>query len=261
VGEVDNAPLLGAAILAAVGAGCFDDAHADADLLLSAANENGEGDATRLLLRRRVERAAGAMVRRRLRVEPDPAAKAAYDRLFPAYRRAVAAARDVSHALADLRSGAAVSPSSPATDAAPDAAPPPVDAPPEPCHLPSGREALAVPSILAADFGGLAAEAAECLAAGARWLHVDVCDGSPDAGHALTLYVGQPFRASFQPLFLTRPRFPLVFAGARRRWRHCIVRRPRCCWTRTWSRTTLTPWRRSWRRRARRASPSSSRWS
>jgi pentose-5-phosphate-3-epimerase len=213
VGEVDNAPLLGAAILAAVGAGCFDDAHADADLLLLAANENGEGDATqlqrmRLLLRRRVERAAGAMVRRKLRVEPDPAAKAAYDRLFPAYRRAVAAARDVSHALADLRSGAAVSPSSsPATDAAPDAASPPVDAPPEPCHLPSGREALAVPSILAADFGALAAEAAECLAAGARWLHVDVCDGSPDAGHALTLYVGLRFRALFQPLFLTRPRF------------------------------------------------------
>ena len=199
-GEVDNAPLLGAAVLAAVGAGCFDDAAADAAADADGGADAGAGQAARLL-RRRVERAAGAMVRRKLRVEPDPAAKAAYDRLYPAYRRAAAATRDVAHAIADLQRGVDVPPSPPADASVDPVAPPsstapspapvpvPVPAPLPVACLPSGREALAVPSVLAADFGALAAEACACLAAGARWLHVDVCDGSPDAGHALTLCV------------------------------------------------------------------------
>ena len=44
-----------------------------------------------------------------------------------------------------------------------------------------------MPSILAADFGHLAAEARSCAAMGARWLHVDVCDGGSAAPGALTL--------------------------------------------------------------------------
>lgn len=53
--------------------------------------------------------------------------------------------------------------------------------------LPSGRCAEVVPSILAADFAALGAEAQVCLGAGAQWLHVDVCDGGRACGGSLTL--------------------------------------------------------------------------
>ena len=117
VGEFDNAPLLGSAMLAAVGAGAFNgvnDDNDDDDQETRASSSTstssvvtGTGTGTRasskaikssgkesqeqgtisdrvgsLVLLRRLQRAAKAMVRERLRVEPDAGRKARYDRVL-----------------------------------------------------------------------------------------------------------------------------------------------------------------------------------
>lgn len=180
VGEFDNAPLLGAAMLAAVGAGSFDDATDDV----------GAASAS-VLLHAKVQRAAQAMVRERLRVEPNAAAKRAYDEVFAVYERAAAASRELSHGLVAIGRGSdSGTRPTPAPTAHPTQAPSAHPLSPDHGHvLPSGRAAVVMPSILAADFGALADEAQACHAAGAQWLHVDVCDGSAAAGGALTLSV------------------------------------------------------------------------
>ena len=50
----------------------------------------------------------------------------------------------------------------------------------------SKREVIVEPSVLAADIGNLAAAAREVAAAGARWVHVDITDGSLEAGRSLS---------------------------------------------------------------------------
>jgi ribulose-phosphate 3-epimerase len=50
----------------------------------------------------------------------------------------------------------------------------------------SGREVFVEPSVLAADVGALSAAAREMSLAGATWTHVDVGDGSVQAGRQLT---------------------------------------------------------------------------
>ncbi len=230
VGEFDNAPLLGAALLAAVGSGSFDhdtdrtggpdgsdgtDSTDNSDGTEGTQGTDVGGLSDSAFLRMKVQRAARAMVRERLRVEPDPAAKRAYDSVYAVYQRAAAASREISHALValgrDMNSdtggnitssdSSRSSSSSPTPTRAPTArptsaptstspSPSPSSAPsptPDRHTLPSGREALVMPSILAADFGALADEAQACFDAGAAWLHVDVCDGSAAAGGALTL--------------------------------------------------------------------------
>jgi ribulokinase/ribulose-phosphate 3-epimerase len=72
VGEFDNSPLLGSAVLAAVGAGIFSS----------------------------VEAAVAAMVRTSKRVLPNPSKKAKYDRVYKLYCDLVGAVAPISHALA-----------------------------------------------------------------------------------------------------------------------------------------------------------------
>jgi len=74
VGEFDNAPLLGCAVLAAVGAGL----HTD------------------------VEAAAAKMVRVKERILPDPSKKEAYDRVFAVYDRLASGVRPLVHALGGM---------------------------------------------------------------------------------------------------------------------------------------------------------------
>lgn len=50
----------------------------------------------------------------------------------------------------------------------------------------SGRDILIEPSVLAADIGNLAGAAQDLAAAGATWVHVDVCDGSRECCRALS---------------------------------------------------------------------------
>ena len=50
----------------------------------------------------------------------------------------------------------------------------------------SGREVFVEPSVLAADVGALSAAAREMSRAGATWTHVDIGDGSVQAGRQLT---------------------------------------------------------------------------
>ena len=72
VGEFDNAPLLGCAVLAAVGAGFFAS----------------------------VNHAIKTMVRAKSRIEPDLQSTALYDNIYPLYLRMAESVREVSHSLA-----------------------------------------------------------------------------------------------------------------------------------------------------------------
>jgi FGGY family of carbohydrate kinases, C-terminal domain/Ribulose-phosphate 3 epimerase family len=222
VGEFDNAPLLGSAILAAVGAGYFTDdrggvgAGAGARGLVGEAGKDGKYDG--MAIRNSVTRAVAAMVRPARRLEPDTRAKAAYDKVFSVYERAAEAVRHISHSLVDLSHDEDLrwqpesqssnpprqSQSTPTSRLTPTPTPCPSSGPtaapttaapaegshsgaPLPLLLRSGREGVIMPSILSADFGYLADEADTCVRAGAKWMHVDVCDGSPTCGGALTL--------------------------------------------------------------------------
>jgi len=151
----DNAPLLGCAVLAAAGAGLFPSPHA--------AGSEGvlEG----------VRRAAKAMVRERRRVLPNPALSRVYDDLYPVYKGLGPLLRSTAHSLVNLAGGDL---------------PDTVSEGPEPEHSHNPR-VVVVPSLLAADFGHLAAEAGSCAKLGATWLHIDVCDGGEAAQGALTL--------------------------------------------------------------------------
>jgi ribulose-phosphate 3-epimerase len=139
--ENSDAPLLGCAILAAVGVGKYES----------------------------VDEAIAAMVRVAKRVEPDPVAHAEYTRIYrEVYQPMVGAVRGVSHALHQLRGGGRGSQNS-------------VDqqsAVVENKSLHEQQRPVTIsPSLLACDWGQMRKEVARCLEAGATRLHVDVFDG------------------------------------------------------------------------------------
>ena len=139
VGECDNAPLIGSAILAAVGSGIY----------------------------KTVEEAVKAMVRPTKRIFPRSDLKPTYDALYAIYKFVSPAVRDITHSLAR---GTVTS--LPTKDI---------------CGLlPSGRDAYVVPSILAADMTALGDEVVGCHTVGAKWVHVDVCDGGEVCQGSLT---------------------------------------------------------------------------
>lgn len=145
VGQVDNAPLLGSAVLAAVGAGLF----------------RRQGTASAFL--DEVDSAVEAMVHEARRVNPIPANTAQYARFYSVYSHLASTLQRISHALAlnETLPMLQTAQGSVRSD----------------LKLKSNRPAVVMPSILAADFGHLAAEARDCESFGAQWLHVDVCDG------------------------------------------------------------------------------------
>ena len=171
VGECSNAPLLGAAVLAAALPGSLHGPPVDA----------GVGDAESGAAAAAAAAAGGlvaavaAMVRAARTVAPHPEAAAAYDELYGRVYSSVAAQlAPLSHRLGR---GAATSARAVARAQRPAGAPP---------RLPSDRAALVLPSLLSADATALGSAARDAAAAGATWLHVDVFDGSPFAGGALS---------------------------------------------------------------------------
>ena len=170
VGEVDNAPLLGSAILAAVGAGCF-------------LKEAESAEASTHL--QQVEAAIACMVHPARTLDPCRDRTEQYDSVYAIYSRLAAAVQSICHSLASFshQSPPSTTTTSNSTAAAAAAAADSV--------LPSQRPAVIMPSILAADFGSLSREASDCYTFSSSpdcWLHVDVCDGGREwCPGALTL--------------------------------------------------------------------------
>lgn len=140
VGKVDNAPLLGCAILAAVGAGCYRNEKENINFL------------------EELDAAIDSMVHESRRLEPILENTAQYNRIYSVYTHLTSSLQLISHALSRNET----LPNLHGTDEK---------------SLKSKRPLVVMPSILAADFGHLSQEALECEQAGAKWLHVDVCDG------------------------------------------------------------------------------------
>jgi ribulose-phosphate 3-epimerase len=136
--ENTDAPLLGCAILAAVGVGKYAS----------------------------VDEAIAAMVRVAKRVEPDPVAHAEYTRIYrEVYQPMVGSVRGVSHALHQLRGGDQ------------SRVPEDLEMPEKKSPQDRQRPVIISPSLLACDWGQIRNEVARCLEAGATRLHVDVFDG------------------------------------------------------------------------------------
>ena len=157
VGTFDNAPMLGAAILAAVGTGQFK--SMEREKVLS--------------FQEQIDEAVTCMVHELKRLHPCPSAAKEYNRLYSNYRHLTSQVEELFHALAtnttvDHGSTLDFMDSTSIT-------------------LESGREGIVMPSILAADFGALSSEALLCKSIGAKWIHVDVCDGNSGCPGALTL--------------------------------------------------------------------------
>lgn len=171
VGAFDNAPMLGAAILAAVGTGQFKS---------SVSKGRSRYSIQTTTFQEQIDEAVACMVHELKRLHPCPMASQEYSRLYSNYMHFTAQVEDLSRALAtnttvDYRSTeeSLLMPSS--SSSSPSYA------------LQSGREAIVMPSILAADFGALSAEALLCEDIGAKWIHVDVCDGNTGCPGALTV--------------------------------------------------------------------------
>jgi ribulose kinase len=141
-GEFDNAPVLGAAILAAVGAKLFSS----------------------------IETAVKSMVHYRRKFEPSLESKKKYDAVFDVYKGLSPAVADLAHSAARNYMPFETKPSS-------DPLEPSLRRVQCSFVLPTGRKAILAPSILSGDFGYLVSESRTCYIAGADWLHVDVCDG------------------------------------------------------------------------------------
>ena len=144
-----------------------------------------------------LDSAVDAMVREARRVHPDPQASARYDLLYRLYLRLAPTIAPISHELASGDSASGEPPSSDASASATigsDLASPKRALPQEralppqralPPKLASGREALVVPSLLAADGAelGLVARQIESVA---HWVHVDIFDGSHVSNYAIS---------------------------------------------------------------------------
>jgi ribulose-phosphate 3-epimerase len=168
VGTFDNAPMLGAAILAAVGTGQF-----------KSSVSKGRKCIQTTTFQEQIDEAVACMVHELKRLHPCPMASQEYSRLYSNYMHFTGQVEDLSRALAtnttvDYRSTeeSLLRPSSSSSSS---------------YTLQSGREAVVMPSILAADFGALSAEALLCEDIGAKWIHVDVCDGNTGCPGALTV--------------------------------------------------------------------------
>ena len=168
----DNACLLGSAVLA-----------------MAAADDSGYSS---------VAQTAEAMVRVERTIEPAAENSATARAYETAYRRYCDARTAVAGVNAALAGGSDDSEAQSASSSSSRASNPPAPAPARPLPLRSPmtgglsnpRSALVgrvVPSILNGDFGALSLEARNCLAAGAEWLHIDVCDGGAQCPGALTL--------------------------------------------------------------------------
>eukprot|EP01041_Mallomonas_annulata_P012183 gene12183-25579_t len=198
VGEFDNAPLLGAAILAAVGGRLFTT----------------------------VEEAVQAMVRPLRRIEPRPEMKAVYDKVYEVYKTVATSIAHISHTLATgdhLRTTTTIVASSPATAASSTTIKEDkqeelkfkntLQSSLSLQELPSGREGLIVPSILAADLTALSSEINICVQSGTKCIHIDVCDGNELCQRQLT----------FGPLLIEsiHRSFPTLLLDA-----HVVTRHP-----------------------------------
>lgn len=162
VTHYDNAPLLGSALLAGVGAGLFDSDDS---------NNNDDDIHTKYQsILKKVRRGIQSMVRISKRIEPNPEAVKFYEKIYLQYRMATKAVKEISHSLAtgQLNTGNNNGKSSK-----------------EPLRLPTDWHI--VPSLLAADFGNLALEAKFCKMSGASWIHVDICDGGALCHGSLTV--------------------------------------------------------------------------
>jgi pentose-5-phosphate-3-epimerase len=202
VGENDNGPLLGCAVLAAVGAGLFDESDGQDDPPPTNKNDAEVREAEFQVLCQlqcKVRRALRAMVRRLKTVYPQPDAVKQYDKLYKMYSNAVSNVRGVSHMLTDGIDAVidAETPCGQGPTSMPLCEPtsmPSNGLPSKPAEattpwtytMPSGREAVVAPSMLSADFGNLAEEARMCERAGAQWVHLDVCDNSDGCRGSLT---------------------------------------------------------------------------
>ncbi len=163
-----EAPLLGAAVLAAALPGSLHGEEVSNEEPGAPGDEPPAASASPAA----IGRAVGAMVRHGARIDPDPERAAQYEALYRSrYMHIAPTVAPLSHRAA----------------LAPAAQPRRRRAPGQPLVMPrSGRAALIEPSVLAADLGSLSAAAREVFAAGATWVHVDVCDGSIEASRALS---------------------------------------------------------------------------
>lgn len=167
VTEFDNAPLLGAALLAAVGAGLFnqDSTSTSADDRETLNNlYEDKYDA----IRRNVKRGIQSMVKVSRRIEPNPESVEKYRVVYKKYKFAVDQVADISHLLATRNE----------------------EVKPSDVIQLTSTSTIIMPSLLAADFGHLADEAQNCVAVGAEWVHIDVCDGGSLCGGSLTIGPG-----------------------------------------------------------------------
>ena len=134
-----NAPLLGCAVLAAVGVGLYPT----------------------------VEAACAAMIHTERTLQPNPALAAKYDEIYAnVYRKVAPAVQPISHAIHKLRGGAS-DPKSGAQSTLPHSS-----------SSEQKKQTITVsPSLLACDWGDVRKEVQRCIEAKLPRLHVDVFDG------------------------------------------------------------------------------------
>ena len=151
VGDFDNSPLLGCAILASVGCGYF------------------QGD-------NQLDQAVNRFVKIVKEVQPLPENVKRYNKFYSIYRKAISAVKDISLELVKSNND---------HDNDHDDGNSNND-----IHdnlLSSKREAIIEPSILSADYGYLAEDAMHCENANAKYLHIDMCDGGKECQRSLTI--------------------------------------------------------------------------
>ena len=149
VGNFDNSPLLGCAILAAVGSGYFEGPN-------------------------QLEQAVDRFVTIVKEVQPNPVNVIKYNKFYELYRKAILLVKDLTLELVNSNNDESASDSSTGGSYH---------------ELPSKREAIIAPSILSADYGYIAEEAQLCKLANAKYLHIDMCDGGADCQRSLTVGV------------------------------------------------------------------------